>query len=482
MSSPRGFPLSCSTPLILHSLEFAVAILLALVFVCPSEAQHRSWWDSKPKFRIVFDYNPDYPFKDSAPDSARLQESDVWVMDQFGGHVKRLTSDHHSHHPAWSLDGRQILFLHSEPIQAPKNTSDCNYPLLTPRDVFRMDANGRNVNRVSSAGLDAQDVAWFPDGKNVAIRISNRRDLQVAIGHTDPSGTLQIERRETFQELLGEDRNANPKWCTWPRVIEFYPPVDNFLPAFYATRINPFPLMLGSLKRVRNMYTMLFESFQGVYSFLPDTEAYANVVQLDGTPSSVSAPAFDATWSLDGKWVAFSKFPDQRNSQLFVAEIQGGRIGNAHAITDEKLQAHVAAWSADGSRLAFVGLWRNTSQIFIVNSDGTGLIQLSWKSELSCTHPSWSPDGKLIVAECRPPLTGSGPFGDLLGDAWRSDITLFEVHKPRRVPRRLTFCTGYDMSSGPPYPGPPHWDGRGYYTPPCRAHNPSFAPPGASVP
>ena len=456
---PREFTPSSSVWLVSEILHYCIpsrvlrlmtVTLIGLSTAFCSLSQTSVVKHKNPEFSIVFDMNPGFRVN-----PARDIETDVYRMDQYGSHMKRLTSDHRSHHPSWSPDGQQIVFLQSAPIQNRKGTygyetPDALYSLLVTRDVLRMDVNGHNPSRVSSVGPDAQDVAWLPDGKHLMVRISNRRNLQVFIGPPDSSGR-KFEREETFEELLKEGHAAGAKWRYWPALTEFFPPVDNFLPAFYAPWTG-------------NPYAMTRENFQRIHTFDADKAAFAKVMDLMGESASIPAPAFDTTWSLDGKWVAFSEFSDDGHAKLFVADIRDNELGNPSAISDGSLEAHSPAWSADASRIAFVGLWKNTSQIFIVNRDGTGLTQLSHNPEMSCIHPSWSPDGKWLVAGCGLTKTGSMPFADLYSYAWDDDIMLFEVRKPNRYPKRMTNC--YNYIPNPYYPGPPN----------CRPRNPSFAP------
>jgi dipeptidyl aminopeptidase/acylaminoacyl peptidase len=447
-----------------HLPELIAVAVLGMIFVGLCRAQQPPKNGGKPTFWIVFDMNPEFRVN-----PALDIETDVYRMDQYGEHAKRLTSDHRSHHPSWSPDGQQIVFLQSAPIQNPKGTygyetPDAIYSLLVSRNVFRMDISGRNLVRVSSVGPDAQDVAWLPGGKHLAVRISNRRNLQVFIGPPDSSGE-KFAREETFEELLKEGHAAGAKWLYWPRLTEFFPPDDNFLPAFYAPWAG-------------DPDAMTPENFRRIHTFDADKAAFAKVMDLTGEPASIPTPAFDTTWSLDGNWVTYSRFSDDGHARLFVAGIRDKELGDPSSITDGTLEAHGPAWSADGSRIAFVGLWKNSSQIFIVNRDGTGLMQLSQNPKLSCKHPSWSPDGKWIVAGCGFTRIGSMPFADLYSFAWHNDVALFEVSKPKQKPMRLTQCNPlannyyglFGSESGTPGPGPLVAVGD------CRANNPSFAP------
>lgn len=54
------------------------------------------------------------------------------------------------------------------------------------------------------------------------------------------------------------------------------------------------------------------------------------------------------------------------------------------------------AWSPDGKKLAVVLTLHGNSQIFIINSDGSGLQRISSSSGID-TEPSFSPDGRSII-------------------------------------------------------------------------------------
>jgi uncharacterized repeat protein (TIGR02543 family) len=59
-------------------------------------------------------------------------------------------------------------------------------------------------------------------------------------------------------------------------------------------------------------------------------------------------------------------------------------------------------WSPDGSKIAFAGSpnYLNSvgkEQIYVMNADGSGKVQLTSETGADCRYPSWSPDGSKIV-------------------------------------------------------------------------------------
>jgi len=83
---------------------------------------------------------------------------DICLMDQNGRHVRRLTSDHRSPNASWSPDGQNLVFIEDERTPKAPNTSDSTYNFLlaywdylnVPRALFKMDANGQNVQSIGS--------------------------------------------------------------------------------------------------------------------------------------------------------------------------------------------------------------------------------------------------------------------------------------------------------------------------------------------
>ncbi len=129
----------------------------------------------------------------------------------------------------------------------------------------------------------------------------------------------------------------------------------------------------------------------------------------------------DPVWSPDGRRLAFVRIRGGR-ADIYVVNADGSGLRRlAHAIAfTPMVGAPISgfganpAWSPDGRKIAFMSNRDGTDDIFVVNTDGSGLRNLTrsqghdrariWKgrkhkrsSWFSTDGPMWSPDGQKIV-------------------------------------------------------------------------------------
>jgi Tol biopolymer transport system component len=112
---------------------------------------------------------------------------------------------------------------------------------------------------------------------------------------------------------------------------------------------------------------------------------------------------FPSDWGLslspDGTRVVFSMVdPDAIDFVLAIATF-GGTGFSLLTSHDGASFVGSQAWSPDGSRIVFSKRHGNSSEIYVINADGSGEVQLTFGGAWN-TAPAWSPDGASI-AFCR---------------------------------------------------------------------------------
>ena len=83
---------------------------------------------------------------------------EIYVMDADGGNEQRLTENRKSDSsPSWSPDGKWIVF------SADRKGDDVNY------EIYVMDADGGNLRRLTNNRVDDVSPSWSSDGKRIVF-------------------------------------------------------------------------------------------------------------------------------------------------------------------------------------------------------------------------------------------------------------------------------------------------------------------------
>ena len=136
--------------------------------------------------RIVDDAANNYHVRPS-PDGKRIAfDSDrdgvrgVYVADENGQHVRRVSGDGYAAVPSWSPDGRTLAFARVEP-ERPKVLN-----------LWTLELESGEMRRITKhADGQPWGASWFPDGRRIAYSHEDRlivRDLEsgARAGVSDP--------------------------------------------------------------------------------------------------------------------------------------------------------------------------------------------------------------------------------------------------------------------------------------------------------
>jgi Tol biopolymer transport system component len=102
------------------------------------------------------------------------------------------------------------------------------------------------------------------------------------------------------------------------------------------------------------------------------------------------------TWSPDKRRIAYVS-----NGNIFVMNADGS---SQTALTDTGRDAN-PAWSPDGSQIVFARSNTNAADIYLMNTDGSGITNLT-NNPANDTAPTWMPDGRIVFSSDRIPPEG----------------------------------------------------------------------------
>lgn len=238
----------------------------------------------------------------------------VYLMNPDGTGQKALTSPpHESFDPAWSPDGKQVVF-----------ESDRDSPGRS--QLFLMNADGTNERPLITSSANERMPKWSPDGSKIAFEV--RQEGQSQIYLVGPGGTKPTKLE------AGPGQNSDPAWSPDGTRIVF--------------------------KSDRDGKTHIFVvNLDGT-----------GLTRLTDTAADDSSPA----WSPDGRQIVFERDFAPGNAKLFLMNVDGTKQRRLTAAGQEELHP---AWSPDGTRIVFAESHGRDTQIAIVNVDGGGQKELT---------------------------------------------------------------------------------------------------------
>ena len=162
-----------------------------------------------------------------------------------------------------------------------------------------------------------------------------------------------------------------------------------------------------------------------------DGSFVASIINIDGSSVRALGSSISPRFSPDGSMVAYCTFAIPVGYRLRIADVADTL--NRPAVSDSaNVQDCFAAWSPDGSQLAFETnrfTVPGPSEFAVMNVDGTNLHPIGGSFSMTGPAPAWSPDGQFIagvlspsdLAATRPELGVLPSKGGPLALAWSGD-------------------------------------------------------------
>ena len=341
----------------------------------------------------------DHPARDAfptySPDGTQIvfnsnredEKLDVYIMNIDGSNVRRLTygpGDDEEFPGCWSPDGTRLFYastqsdrqnvyiMNVEPFE-PKvvfssPSENMRFPSYSPdgRKIVFQTANEDQTGEIRVMDVDTKTVStvtktqttdgypkFSPDGKEIVFQERLNGNSEICLIHADGSGGVQNLTNNPA-------RDVKPAWSP-----------DGSKIVFSSNRDGNYELFQIYIMNVDG------SNQHRVY--------YSNAMNVD------------ASWSPHGEEIIFTSDKEDNGTGNFeIFAIEPETTTPERRLTFRRGYDIFPAFSPDGKHVAFVSKADGNAEIYLMNSDGSGLIRLT-RNTADDSDPSWSPDGSKIV-------------------------------------------------------------------------------------